>query len=118
MTDIIRKAVELADGWGTLSSEKLVGVKSTIGKPLSINWLKEQATLDALAAQLVRQVDALCPHYNIYYHKWLEGKQKQYTQLIGLRSSIMSYHEVLVEVEGNDRTMNTIKVIVDSGVLE
>lgn len=67
----------------------------------SAQWFK-----DALAAQLVRQVDATddylvktFPHYSV------------------VRRSRYENHYVVAEVRGDDRAMNTIKAIVDAGVL-
>ena len=107
--DYIRKAVELADGWGDLElgflSVRLSGPPETTPK-------RYRRLLDALAAQLVRQVDAL------------EGTQVAITrsgcvcagiaEQIGRRIERKHY----AEITGPDRTMNTIKAIVDSGVLE
>lgn len=55
--------------------------------------------LDALAAQLVRQVDALAPKAQRPFISW------ESTSISGLG------------MIGPDRTMNTIKAIIDSGVL-
>ena len=93
--DYIRKAIDLADDWGWTgpsSTDRL--------HPLS------QAFCDALAAQLVRQVDAL-----ILYRVRIEP------------TGTFMDHEGTGErmadsYLGIDRTMNTLKCIVDSGVLE
>lgn len=88
MTDIIRKAVELA-GWSTTRlGNQRVAVFTPIPKDvavLRIGYLDDQHVLDALAAQLVRQ----------YYDAG--GK-------------------ALLWREGDP--MTTIKAIVESGVLE
>ncbi len=63
-----------------------------------------QFFLDALAAQLVRQVDALESFaFNLY---------------IDCARVVDRYTGVaLAEIEGPDRTMNTLKAIIDSNVL-
>ena len=81
MEDVIRKAVELADGFWW--KEDCVHVLDT---PMHYRAdALPQTILDALAAQLTRQVDELDDYW------------------------------VCAE---DDRTMNTIKAIVDSKVLE
>jgi len=56
MNDLIRKAVELADGWEHNKQGDIYGPFGPIGYGLTIDLSQEE--LDALAAQLVRQVDA------------------------------------------------------------
>ena len=98
--DYIRKAVELADEWVTYDTTFLGGCYFAQHSYDKV----PQPVLDALAAQLVRQVDALpaesgvdvFPQQSIIYEA--------------------SGNEAFVYV-GDDRTMNTIKAIVDSGVL-
>jgi hypothetical protein len=103
-----RKAVELADGWSFSGNDTVfINGSSTLWKPDKL----PQHYLDALAAQLVRQVDALSPGIVITSDfsgcclivsdddDWFAGDSK-------------------VGPKTNDRTMNTIKAIVDSGVLE
>ena len=98
--EIIRKAVELAEGFS--NGRGFVIYRSRpMGCPVD-----NQEMLDALAAQLVRQVDA-------HESAWIDissngccrifcgdGDKEMATQL------------------GPDRTMNTLRVIVESGVLE
>ena len=101
--DYIRKAVELADGW------EFIGV-SVICSP-SMTYVGGTAMpecLDALAAQLVRQVDA---------------KMGVSIRIVSGAAEIrvvmmMACSSRTTETFGPDRTMNTIKAIVDSGVLE
>lgn len=102
-SEIIRKAVELADGWQY--QEKwfayIPGLTDGVGEPSQS--LDEQFVLDALAAQLVRQVDAL---------DWSDFEsQPTWCALFtkGDRVSLKS---------GPDRTMNTLRAIVQSGVLD
>ena len=87
--DYIKAAVELADGWtyhdGDCSHEETE--RWFIGCKLPQVWL------DALAAQLVRQVDAI------------DGEK-------------IHNDFIQIGVGPKDRTMNTIKAIVDSKVLK
>ena len=92
MNDYIKKAVELADGFSFNDKDAYFSTDE-----LGCMWL------DALAAQLVRQVDALgTVTLNIYDRGTEVGKSGQ-PWATGI---------------AHDRTMNTIKAIVDSGVLE
>ena len=100
--DYIRKAVELANGWGNLPGHWFSSPRDAQRAHHEI----EQWELDALASQLVRQVDAL-DNYNAYQepkttHIWEELSDGECE---------------CWSVDGDDRTMNTIKAIVDSGVL-
>ena len=103
MTDYIRKAVELADGWhlnGTVFGTPNDGPDLDDIKNIT------QQDLDALAAQLVRQVDAI--------ERWIVDAECDGTDILDDydRGSLKA------QALGPDRTMNTIKAIVDSGVLE
>ena len=104
MDDYIKKAVELADGWEAADSNHIRGpVHPT-------TWLivpdgVPQYALDALAAQLVRQVDAKGGNLIVV-------KQAS-TTILGANDPPIFKHCSY----GDDRTMNTIKAIVDSGVL-
>jgi hypothetical protein len=111
MNDYIKAGVELADGWGLdddpddglymyLQVIAASGNKYNVfGCPVSDPY---QPSLDALAAQLVRQVDALD-----------RGYVQTFPQRVVVGQPPASAHERF----GDDRTMNTIKAIVDSGVL-
>jgi len=88
----IRKAVELADGW---SWSMLCALEKSV--------LTGRGTVDALAAQLVRQVDALNGRYRIQIHS--------------SRTIIFKSRYVHFEESGVDRAINTINAIVDSEVL-
>jgi len=102
MNDYIRKAVDLAAGWERISDD--------VWMPLS-GWpegfllpkLLGQVECDALAAQLVRQVDATEQYIVQTSKKWAEVSEPS--------GDIHTYADV------DDRTMNTIKAIVDSDVL-
>lgn len=102
----IRKAVELAKGWILETSwhyppDVRFGDLAFRLNPSSRYY---QLMLDALAAQLVRQVEdkgwnVLVQYCNVSVSKWGEPPA------------------IDADYETNDRTMNTIKAIVDSGVL-
>jgi len=94
----IRKAVELADGW-EMHSDQTFGISGTSFLNTS------QVGLDALAAQLVRQVDATGEYYVIERMIATEISDDPLVESMRVRR----------EHEG--RTMNTIKAIVDSRVL-
>ena len=105
--DYIKEGVELA-GWLEVDEE---GEYLQIPDTPTSSYLDEiiatcdQYLLDALAAQLARQVDALtdysgvrvCPNITEIFH--IAGQPH-------------------IPVTGPDRTMNTIKAIVDSKALE
>ena len=112
MNELIRKAAELA-GWLEVDEE---GPYLQIpAQPFSA-YLDEikapcyEYLLDALAAQLVRQVDALDGYS-------FESSFDGLTWIISNDLEFRSSGSVLVEIEGPDRTMNTIKAIVESGAL-
>lgn len=92
MTDqeIIRKAVELLDGDHYF--------------PTDTQW-----GLDALAAQLVRQVDAL--------DRYAFGSDEAGWASVWDEMP-SNFERIAIVDEDVDRTMNTLKCIVDSGVLE
>lgn len=99
--DYIRKAVELADGWSMSSNY----VNSPTG--FQDHGECSQEIKDALAAQLVRQVDETgdirVDIYRDATQVFYEGPTDE---------------EMLDYSGGHGRTMNTIKAIVDSGVLD
>lgn len=102
MTDYIKKAVELAEGWGFPSESQFLPGSPPIAESPSGYMGAIEATpelLDALAAQLVRQVDAL-------------GDLK-----LVVSDDAAYFTNIKIISIGPDRTMNTIKAIVDSGVL-
>lgn len=105
MTDILRKAVELA-GW--LEEDDEGEYLQVPGWPISvyINKLNESAyqyLKDALAAQICRQVDALDGPLLCVEN------DKASVQGIGFEYRIF---------RGPDRTMNTLRAIMESKVLE
>ena len=67
-------------------------------------WFK-----DALAAQLVRQVDALP---GLFVYSWPER-----SSVVVEGRNLNNPETTRGSCDGPDRTMNTIKAIVDSGVL-
>ena len=104
--DYIRKAVELADGWNE-GPQGLAGGPVMESRSGYKGSFREQELLDALAAQLVRQV---------------EGREQQSLWVFTDHSVVDFWVGGAAEnrgyAEGPDRTMNTIKAIVDSGVLK
>ena len=107
MIDYIRKAMELADGFD-LTEDQLT-LPSGHYFMVCCNDVIRPWMLDALAAQLVRQVDALDEY-------WFDNDKYCGSVVDSLGSSV-GFSESPTD-EPYDRTMNTIKAIVDSGVLE
>lgn len=121
--DYIRKAVELADGWRiNLHSdvdENANPFETEVMWNPSVGSHKlsdpGQTILDALAAQLVRQVDALDADADpefirpVLIHIFADS-----TTINDCRQMPPPH----LEYDGPDRTMNTIRAIVDSKVLE
>ena len=99
--DYIRKAVQLADGWH-VSSDDCVTTDEFGGLA---HPTESEILLDALAAQLVRQVDAIDAIYVMSYPDKSAVIDDGLLDVVGIH-------------EGPDRTMNTIKAIIDSKVLE
>ena len=95
--DYIRKAVELADGWDSADEQVDCPLGCAFRFPLQV------VVLDAIASQLVRQVDAT--------DYWVEATS-HFVDVRGIGISRKWRHE------SDDRTMNTIKAIVDSEVLK
>ena len=104
MTDYIRKAVELADGFHVDSS----GCHRT---PRD-NCVEHQVYMDALAAQLVRQICAISKYDVIISKDGTEVFSGGHVK--GIEYDI----ETISMSRSDDMTMNTIKAIVDSKVLE
>ena len=102
----VRTAVELANEWAMFADD--------IDSPYCL-WKSDphaQECIDALAAQLVRQVDA------IQYDDGFDPYSVLIFKLVSeVREIIDQCDHVVAKSEGDDRTMNTIKAIVDSGVL-
>ncbi len=99
--DYIRKAVELADGWAVnKTGQTITSGGGYFGK------VEDQEIQDALAAQLVRQIDALDTKFVL-----MDGHGLIIIQ------DVNTIGDAVCRVEGPDRTMNTLKAIVDSGVL-
>ena len=106
--DYIRKAIELADGWAAKNHHKHTDEEIIVYSEYGYWCFVETAQtvlLDALAAQLVRQVDA-AGGYAVIVHA-------ASTSIVGANDPPIFKHVTYA----NDRTMNTIKAIVDSGVL-
>lgn len=119
-SEILRRAVSLADGWFIEDGEinTPFGICYTISV-LDTEWPEcRNAIYDALAAQLKRQLYEKSAHYHLHFIRWVEGQYKPYTVLHGLESPIMSMTKELYRIEGDDETENTITAIVESKVLE
>jgi len=98
--EYIRKAVELADGFEAM--DECIDILEGDGTLwASAEWEgTEQCVLDALAAQIVRQVRSVALY---------KGQPWVWTNM---------RHAVIGKSLKDDVTMLTIKAIVDSGVLE
>lgn len=106
MTDYLRRAVELADGWSVTPDNCVITPEGRIAHPSESEMLR-----DALAAQLMRQCDRNgCD--NIVSLTEVEVLSEHPDPNIGYECL------EITEVEDGDRTMATIKAIVDSGVLD
>ena len=106
----IKRAVELANHWWGAGTEAFG--PSNFHRPyasLKVDSPDTRFFLDALAAQLVRQVDALdTPDTVEITHD---------SVWVGYRSKNNESWKRTKRTKSQDRTMNTIKAIVDSGVL-
>jgi len=111
--DYIRAGVKLAGGWEYEGGEICgwIDYPDYTGTSFDCTDDMEEHWKDALAAQLVRQVDALDDHS-------IESGFEMTALIISCDLEFRGAGSVLNEVEGSDRAMNTIKVIVDSGVLK
>ena len=105
MTDYIRKGVELADGWSMQRNFVITPIEDI--DLFHVDSLP-QMQIDALAAQLVRQVDELPAMSFEIFQTW--------SRLTLLDAQAMPREEFYGR--DSDRTLNTIKAIVDSGVLD
>ncbi len=117
MTDneYICKAVELAVGWNCDVANYCAVAPDGEYWHWACNTAKGEIYRDALAAQLVRQVDALPAPSPDYVRRSIMGIWADSVSLIEFKGG--SYDETLIETDDADRTMNTIKAVVDSGVL-
>ena len=107
----ICRGVELADGWFLDADDEYGKYVGMVNAPFSmyLNEPLHQWMLDALAAQLVRQVDALdTPDTVEITHS---------SVWVGYRSKNNESWKRTKRTKSRGRTMNTIKAIVDSGVL-
>jgi len=98
----IKKAVGLADGWKIDPN----GIWPPFPFPAYADIKDTQPIiLDALAAQLVRQVDSL---------------DKYVVHAFSTRTAVRTSGPLMdiADAKGPDRTMNTIKAIIDSKVLK
>lgn len=108
--DYTKAAVELADGWHYYRTKMEDTEPDYFSLPGEQSWhewpIAYQPHLDTLAAQLVRQVDVTGRYF-------IESYLGYVAVLENAVGNINIKH-----AEGPDRTMNTIKAIVDSGVLK
>ena len=121
MTDeeVIRKAVELAEGfyqefdiWYLLKGRIRWGENTTFSSRCSFIDPPVEM-LDALAAQLVRQVE-VPGRLRVQVDTGFTAIRKCKSLKNGVTPTWVDLHATY----GPDRTMNTIHAIVDSGVLE
>ena len=116
--DYIRKAVSLADGWDITENSAITIPNG--GDNWFVDWpmvyLNDwpdyglQFVVDALAAQLVRQVDAIeAPKHPDRPSAFYSTPHECQVWMRGKVASVKT---------ADDRTMNTIKAIIDSKVLE
>ena len=109
--DYIRKAIELADGWepvDAIAGGMYMVIVTLPGEDGEFKVRIRDFTglwLDALVAQLVRQVDALA------------GERYVWLTVYRTQTDLASPDKENIWQKGPDRTMNTIKAIVDSEVL-
>lgn len=105
--DYIKEGVDLA-GWQTtrLGNQRVAVFIPTekAGTVLRIGYLDEQHVKAALAARLTDQVDALPIETSL--------------QISQLSTLLLAGDDISTCVQSPDRTMNTIKAIVDSKVLK
>ena len=104
MNDLIQKAVELADGW-YWGANDLVDPPPELRPIGPVDDTMPQIYLDALAAQLVRQVEAT-DNYDVEVRGYYATDNP------------LEAEDIVTDVRSPDRTLDTIKAIVDSGVLE
>ena len=109
--EYIRRAVELAEGWEidigqVLTTEYNIWMTLDDDEP-------PQLMLDALAAQLVRQIDASATGDDRPVFS------SDFNGCVLIVSDDADFHagDCRAGPSENDRTMNTIRAIVDSGVL-
>jgi len=96
--EYIRDAVKLADGWSFKT--EFIGC-SPSGNTFSISFMAEQEMLDALVAQLISQVDETDYRVRVSYDE----------TIIYHMGELYAFHK------GDDRSMNSLKAILDSRVL-
>ena len=114
--DYIKSGIELADDW-RIADGKGLATAGTICCPLGTAFGVASLTREwkaALAAQLVRQVDAIGGADKEFISALLLNVFRDATSIDDCRTMPPGRYEV----EGPDRTMNTIKVVVDSKVLK
>ena len=100
--DYIREGIELADGWSRGAGNLVWNGQH----PFELNGPMREMVLDSVAAQLARQVDAV--------DRYILDDDRGYTDVLDdyCRGSLIA------QATGPSRTENTIKAIIDSGVLK
>lgn len=103
--EYIRRAVELADGWEYVwDGHDIIESLNFHGLTVENIQVMPEA-LDSIAAQLVRQIDALCASGSEIILTCYQNR------------TLVLTPNICADVFGPDRTMNTIKAIVDSKLL-
>lgn len=115
--DYIRKAIELAIGWKINISHNDFKTECVI-PPLGVDTLenmsKNQMLMDALSAQLIRQVNELDG-----YSVGAGGEFDQVNRALVYGPKFVAWRgHVIGDSDGKDLTMNIIRAIIDSEVLE
>lgn len=110
-TDIIRRAIDLADGWElTMQRDGTERLDNPVcaGFPIIVDDL-DQLWLNALSAQLVEQVDELADQpITVVAYPDVTQVYRHGT----VKDEMIAYHG------GDGRAWNTINAILDSKVLE
>ncbi len=123
--DYIRKAVELADGWEIDNQEDGDAEYDYLSQAGNMEWHFNEDPMwvndipeifiDALAAQLVRQVDSVAGYDLVSYTERAEIESDLQRSPDG--KTICRSWRVVAQSINQGRTMNTLKAIIDSGVL-
>ncbi len=115
--EIIRQAVELAKGFRCFGAKDLF-LGLIVIEGVGLSWPVgdcPKCIIDALAAQLVRQVGELSG-----YHVQV-GDEFSPSRAMVFGPDFRTFKGYMLDdgdVEGSDRTMNTLRAIVESKVLE
>lgn len=115
MTDpgYIFSAAKLAEGWNVYGQLIVPPWKQEKGPVMHV-YNPSTILVDAMAAQLVRQVDALGTHHFGCHDDICSLSEWVYPDHNMRALKVVSERKF----KGTDRAMNTIKVIVDSNILK